>query len=231
MLLQPNVLLHTKDGERLLIFSTCNLPQGLIHTSIDPERMPLLKTNHMLQLSSFQKPITGSLSLMGNPEHLSLAQNQKSQLCAKAKEKHDSHFWETELGSMQTKHYPLRNPQQHNLESFHQGYKGNICKNQTFTSRYIQAICFDFKGLEEALMDWSSKTDLRHQKVMQCTRLISLNKKHLIALPLKRPVAFPAFSITMAVKVARDSNITKIFSLGMESIFPWKRIRDFVWVY
>jgi len=42
-------------GKRLLIFSTCNLPQGLVHASIDvrDERMPLLRTNHMLQLASF----------------------------------------------------------------------------------------------------------------------------------------------------------------------------------
>lgn len=38
-LLQAKVLLHTKDGERLLVFSPCNLPQRLAHTSVDLREM------------------------------------------------------------------------------------------------------------------------------------------------------------------------------------------------
>lgn len=49
MLLQTNVLLHTEDGERLLVFSPYNLPQGLVHTSIDLREMrgcPCWKQTH-----------------------------------------------------------------------------------------------------------------------------------------------------------------------------------------
>lgn len=51
-----------------------------------------------------------------------------------------------------------------------------------------------------------------------------LSEENLLALPLKVPVAFPAFIITMTVKVARDRNITKIFSLCRASILPWNTL-------
>lgn len=57
-----------------------------------------------------------------------------------------------------------------------------------------------------------------------------LNNDYLLALPLNNPVAFPAFSITMTVKVAWDKSITKIFSLYIESILSCNRL-EILFVY
>lgn len=57
-----------------------------------------------------------------------------------------------------------------------------------------------------------------------------MTTKQLLALPLNNPVAFPAFSITMTVKVATDKSITKIFSLYIESILSCNRL-EILFVY
>lgn len=68
MLLQTNVLLHTEDGERLLVFSPYNLPQGLVHTSIDLREMrgcPCWKQTTCCNCLAFKNPLWDHYPLWG----------------------------------------------------------------------------------------------------------------------------------------------------------------------
>lgn len=78
---------------------------------------------------------------------------------------------------------------------------------------------------------WRSNevTELSHLKTPYIIKWYNaqnplLSKDNFHVLPLSIPLAFPAFSITMTVNVARDRNTTKIFSLCIASILPCNKL-------
>ena len=78
------MLLHTKDGERLPISLTLQSSSRLsphLSGSEGDERMPLVKTSHVLQLACLQTPIMGSVSLWGTLNTFPLIEPEKPVAC------------------------------------------------------------------------------------------------------------------------------------------------------
>lgn len=137
--------------------SPSNLPQSLIHTSMDPREMrgcPWRKQAVCCSWLPFSQPLWDHCP-SGEPWAPSLLCRARKASCMWKPEKHSVHFWQVQLGSVQAKHHCPLQTHSSSLNSFHQWYKGNVCKDclsPATRSRFTRdkTIYLDFKGLDRA---------------------------------------------------------------------------------